>query len=146
MIEKSSGFSLVEVLVAIVVLTVAFFPIMIFFTNSIGFVSQREVLAQANNLAVDSMEFLNREASENGVGFLSTAADHDISYFSSYELLKDYNLIVNIEHFDKDFNAYSSLADIPAGDLLEDLKKVSVTVSWDDNSKSYQLDSIVRLW
>ncbi|MFW6029778.1 MAG: type IV pilus modification PilV family protein, partial [Halanaerobiales bacterium] len=145
-LKQSSGFSLIEVMAAIVILTVAFFPIMAYFTNSIGFVTQREVLSQANNLAVDSIEYLNKEANENSSDFFSTANDHDISYFSNYDLLKDYNIVVNIEHFDKDLNVYSNLSSIAEEDILESLKKISVNVSWDNNSKNYKLETIVRLW
>lgn len=56
--KQSSGFSLIKVLVAIVILTVAFFPIVGYFTNSIGFVSQSEKLFQAHDIAVESLEIL----------------------------------------------------------------------------------------
>jgi len=127
--NKSSGFSLVEVLVAIVVLTIAFFPIIAYFTNSIGFVSQREDLAEANNIAVNTIEFLKKKS------------ETDWDNLDSYTY--DSGITVAVNYLDKNLNSVSNGAVDAEGNRIDVLAEITVTVNI-DGGISYQLNSFVN--
>ena len=142
--KQSSGFSLVEVLVAIVVLTVAFFPIITYFTNSIGFVSQSERLAQAHDIAVDSLELIKNGDfnDQSDINVINSNIQNSLS--NNYDLfIEDYEIDLSLNYLDHDLNKLSSVA---AGDVyLEDLRLVTILIRWNNDQNSYSLDSIIRI-
>jgi prepilin-type N-terminal cleavage/methylation domain-containing protein len=127
--KQSSGFSLIEVMAAIVILTIAFIPIIAYFTNTIGFVSQREDLAEANNIAVNTIEFLKKKS------------ETDWDNLNSYTY--DNGIIVTIDYLDKNLNSVSNGAVDAEGNRIDVLAEINVSVDIDGDS-SYQLNSIVN--
>jgi len=127
--NKSSGFSLVEVMAAIVILTIAFIPIIAYFTNSIGFVSQREDLAEANNIAVNTIEFLKKKS------------ETDWDNLDSYTY--DSGITVAVNYLDKNLNSVSNGAVDAKGNRIDVLAEITVTVNI-DGGISYQLNSFVN--
>jgi prepilin-type N-terminal cleavage/methylation domain-containing protein len=127
--NKSSGFSLIEVMAAIVILTIAFFPIIAYFTNSIGFVSQREDLAEANNIAVNTIEFLKKKS------------ETDWDNLDSYTY--DSGITVAVNYLDKNLNSVSNGAVDAKGNRIDVLAEITVTVNI-DGGISYQLNSFVN--
>jgi len=142
MIKQSSGFSLIEVMAAIVVLTVAFFPIVGYFTNSIGFVTQRGVLTEANDITVNTMEYLKKESENNWNDLLVTSLEN--YNFGEYQYFNKSNLIdnSNIEYFSYELNG--SNYELTASDQSNAaFAKVTLRLIWDDN-KEYLLTSILK--
>jgi len=127
--NKSSGFSLIEVMAAIVILTIAFIPIIAYFTNSIGFVSQREDLAEANNIAVNTIEFLKKKS------------ETDWDNLDSYTY--DSGITVAVNYLDKNLNSVSNGAVDAKGNRIDVLAEITVTVNI-DGGISYQLNSFVN--
>lgn len=127
--KQSSGFSLIEVMAAIVILTIAFFPIIAYFTNSIGFVSQREDLAEANNIAVNTIEFLKKKS------------ETDWDNLDSYTY--DSGITVAVNYLDKNLNSVSNGAVDAKGNRIDVLAEITVTVNI-DGGISYQLNSFVN--
>jgi len=127
--KQSSGFSLIEVMAAIVILTIAFIPIIAYFTNTIGFVSQREDLAEANNIAVNTIEFLKKKS------------ETDWDNLNSYTY--DNGIIVTIDYLDKNLNSVSKGSVDAEGNRIDVLAEINVSVDIDGDS-SYQLNSIVN--
>jgi prepilin-type N-terminal cleavage/methylation domain-containing protein len=127
--KQSSGFSLIEVMAAIVILTIAFFPIIAYFTNSIGFVSQSEDLAEANNIAVNTIEFLKKKS------------ETDWDNLDSYTY--DSGITVAVNYLDKNLNSVSNGAVDAKGNRIDVLAEITVTVNI-DGGISYQLNSFVN--
>jgi prepilin-type N-terminal cleavage/methylation domain-containing protein len=127
--KQSSGFSLIEVMAAIVILTIAFIPIIAYFTNSIGFVTQRENLAEANNIAVNTIEFLKKKS------------ETDWDNLNSYNY--DSGITVAVDYLDKNLNSVSKGSVDAEGNRIDVLAEITVNVDIDGDS-SYQLNSIVN--
>ena len=62
--KENKGFTLIEIIMAIVILSLALIPILGFFINSIGFVDQTEINSQALDMAADTMEYFKNEINE----------------------------------------------------------------------------------
>ena len=130
--KKSDGFSLVETMSSIVILTIAIFPALGYFTNSINLVHQTEIRSQAMDMAVDTMEYF-KMASQNEALDINTAADDFANNGTS-----ETNIINTYDQFIDDYNIEVSLIDNGA------LEKIKVRVLWNDGSKNVELTSLVR--
>jgi len=130
--KKSDGFSLVEAMSAIVILTIAIFPALGYFTNSIDFVNQTEIRSQAMDIAVDTMEHF-KMASQNESVDINIESNNFLTNGTS-----ETNIINAYDLFTDDYNIEVSLTGIG------DLNKVEVRVLWNDGSKNVELTSLVR--
>jgi len=136
MFDNKNGFSLVEVLVAIVVLSIIVLPIINYFVNSIGIVHQSETMSQAADIANDTMEILKKGELNSDISFnINDSVDNSnlVKYeiytnANNYKVFADYTIEVDVTN-----NLYG----------FSDLTKYSVKIIWDD--KNYILDSIVRV-
>jgi len=130
--KKSDGFSLVETMSSIVILTIAIFPALGYFTNSINLVHQTEIRSQAMDMAADTMEYF-KMASQNEALDINTAADDFANNGTS-----ETNIINTYDQFIDDYNIEVSLTDNGA------LEKIKVRVLWNDGSKNVELTSLLR--
>ncbi len=122
MLRKNEGFSLVEVLVAIVILSIIVLPIINYFINSIGIVHQSGKMSQAVDIANDTMEiYKSGKLDEDLIGAANTNLD-------KYEKFAQYQITV---------------VESDNGGRLKNVRLISVKVKWDDNV--YELESIVRV-
>lgn len=129
--KKSEGFSLVETMSSIVILTIAIFPALGYFTNSINFVHQTEIRSQAMDIAVDTMEHLKMVSQDESLD------TNEADYFPINEI-SETNIINTYDLFTDDYNIEVSLTDIGA------LDKIKVRVLWNNNTKNVELTSLVR--
>jgi Tfp pilus assembly protein PilV len=130
--KKSDGFSLVETMSSIVILTIAIFPALGYFTNSINLVHQTEIRSQAMDMAVDTMEYF-KMTSKNESLDINTAVDNFANNGTN-----ETNIINTYDQFIDDYNIEVSLTDNGA------LEKINVRVLWNDGSKNVELTSLVR--
>jgi type IV pilus modification protein PilV len=137
MFNVEKGFSLVEVLIALVILTVAVFPIINYFTNSISIVHQSETMSQAADIAVDVMEILKNGDIETGTLNIdmSGSAPLDLDSLESA-------IYTHISEYDQ-FADYEAKIEISTISDYANIRLISLTISWDDND--YLLESIVRI-
>ncbi|SHM24196.1 type IV pilus modification PilV family protein [Halanaerobium congolense] len=140
--KESSGFSLIEVMAAIVILTLAFFPVIAYFTNSIGFVTQREILSEANDITVNTMEYLKKESEKNWDDLLFTSLDN--YSFGDYKYFSKDNLITNstIEYYVYELDEGSYVL-VSSDQNDADFARVTLRLTWDDN-KDYILTSVLK--
>jgi prepilin-type N-terminal cleavage/methylation domain-containing protein len=140
--KESSGFSLIEVMAAIVILTLAFFPVIAYFTNSIGFVTQREILSEANDITVNTMEYLKKESEKNWDDLLFTSLDN--YSFGDYKYFSKDNLITNstIEYYVYELDEGSYVL-VSSDQDDADFARVTLRLTWDDN-KDYILTSVLK--
>ncbi len=148
-LEKEEGFTLVEVMVAITVLTVALVPMMGFFTQSIKTTADAKTKSEALSLARWAVETVKVSANR-----VSNDGDSD---FGSNEIIdkvvnaegidafnpNDPNDEVTITELDgnSDFNINIKLSDYNIGD--PGLQKVEVTVSWNGGSQDIELTTLI---
>jgi prepilin-type N-terminal cleavage/methylation domain-containing protein len=141
--KQSSGFSLVEVMAAIVILTLAFFPIIAYFTNSLGFVTQREILSEANDITVNTMEYLKKEAENNWNNLLETSLDN--YNFADHKYFNKENLKANsaIDYYAYQKQADGSYQRNSSDQAKADFARVTLRLTWDE-TKDYSLTSILK--
>jgi len=132
--KKSDGFSLVETMSSIVILTIAIFPALGYFTNSINLVHQTEIRSQAMDMAVDTMEYFKMTSQNEALG-LSKQANEFSTNTSDIE-----NEIIN--SYDKFIDDYD--IDVIFDSGIGNNKKITAIVYWDNDKKNYQLTSLVR--
>lgn len=130
LLNNSTGYSLVETMTAVVILTIAIFPALGYFTNSIGFVHQTEIRSQAMDIASDTMENFKSEAKNNWSNLNSAADNFTIN-----------NLVDNYNYFVDDYNIDVKISDT---ELIEDVKDVTVTISWHNGANNLSLSSLLR--
>jgi len=133
--NNNDGFSLVEAMSGIVILTIALFPALGYFTNSIGFVHQTEIRSQAMDIAEDTMEYFKMEA-KNDWSELNTAADN-----FSVDNGVGKNILAGYSNFNDD---YLITVEIPESDFVENIKSIDITVSWDSGENNVELSSFLR--
>ncbi|ADQ14866.1 type IV pilus modification PilV family protein [Halanaerobium hydrogeniformans] len=139
MFKHEEGFSLIEVVLALVILTVAVFPILNYFTNSIGVVSQSVTLSQTADISVDIMEILKHGDIDTKTMTIdmsdSVPADPLASviynHVKGYDLFADYFIDIDISEIAKN------------GDNYGNIRKVSIKITWSDSE--FELDSVVRI-
>lgn len=134
----NDGFTLVEVMLAIVILTIAFIPILYYYSSSIKIVHQTEIRSQAIKLARDYMEIIKSEAAtdwENLYNFTEKLKIDDIS--------SDYNLLAKDYKLDVTFSGYDFNGD---GDSTNDGnigKKVTVKITWENGTRELKLETLI---
>lgn len=127
---NQKGFTLIEIIVVIFILGIAFVPILNYFTNSVGFVREVEVRSQALNIAGDAVESVKAKSSdwddlEEYVNNLS------IDEFSNnYDLLANFGISGNLNSFDFNDDGVEGSDDDEIGMQLD------ITVSWNDSSET----------
>lgn len=123
--RSSNGFTLMEVLVAMLILTVGLFgmaALTIEIINSNG-LSNR--MSTATVLAQDKME-------EIRPGFFVTPPSNTTT-IEDYNTISDHPLFKRVER----------ITDIVAGSPAADMKKITVTVYWDSDARSVKLKTIL---
>ena len=129
--NKSDGFTLIEVIAAIVLISIAIVPILGYFTNSIFFVSEATTRSQALDMASDLMEYYKSIALAKwdnlSPNMNESYVPSDFVFFSDYDFLQnDYGI------------------DVVTDPSYSNIKKISVTVTWDNGNKEVKLNSLVR--
>ena len=147
--KNNEGFTLIEIIVAIVILSLAIIPILSYFIQSIDIVDQTENHSQALDIAIDSTEYF-RNIIENdsysdltnlqvkmddfSEAFNNNTNDNELS---NYDKFTNYILDINAE--EKDVYADNN----NKGDN-NTLIKITVDISWDDGKRDMKLDTLVR--
>jgi len=129
-LSNKDGFTLVDVMLGITILSLALLPFMGFFANSTRIVHNTEIRSQALKIARDALEIIKArvEYDWSFLDKLNTFCINNIynSSTQDYDLLVDYTLTA----------AYLSGYDFNGdGNTTNDLdlgRKVIVTVSWND--------------
>jgi type II secretory pathway pseudopilin PulG len=128
--SDKEGFTLVDVMLGITILSLALLPFMVFFANSTRIVHNTEIRSQALKIARDALEIIKGKT-EYDWSFLDNLNAFCInniydSATQDYDLLVDYTLTA----------AYLSGYDFNGdGNTTNDLdlgRKVIVTVGWND--------------
>jgi prepilin-type N-terminal cleavage/methylation domain-containing protein len=143
-INRIEGFTLIELVLAIVILSLAIIPILGFFINSIGIVDQTETHSQALDIAVDTTEYFknvieNQMDSSNPTYLTDLQAIMDEfandfnndtvdNKLANYELFTNYILTIDANNVDTDL----------------ELVKVTVDISWDSGDRNIKLNTLVR--
>lgn len=130
LLNNSAGYSLVETMSAVVILTIAIFPALGYFANSVGFVHQTEIRSQAMDIASDTMENFKSESKNNWSNLNSEADSYTIN-----------NLADKYDFFVDDYNIEVKVS---ATELIEDVKDIKVTISWNDGANNLSLSSLLR--
>lgn len=149
MLIDEEGFTLVEVLAALIILSVAVLPIVNYFTNTIGIVHQSETMSQAADIALGTMEILKSGELDNNLNIDMTAGEPSDSteaaiynyVDSGFDEFADYTIEIDLYYLSTDLSTSYSTEPV---DYNEDLRKIEVKVSWPDDNE-YILDSIVRV-
>ncbi len=119
--NNNSGFTLMEVLVAMLILSVGLLGTAALITGIINSNKLSNRISAATVLAQDKMEEIR------GVGY-DDAEDEDGT--------EDYNIIPN-------YPLYKRITDVVAGDPAAGMKKITVTVYWDSDNHSVVLQTII---
>jgi Tfp pilus assembly protein PilV len=131
--KKNDGFSLVETMSGIVILTIALFPALGYFTNSVQFVHQTEIRSQAMDIAADTMEYFKKEAKNNFSGIDSKADEFNNTNDGGTGIIDNYD----------SFTEYD--IDVITSDTgIGNNKKITVEVNWNNGQKNVQLTSLIR--
>jgi type IV pilus assembly protein PilV len=119
--DNNSGFTLMEVLVAMVILSVGLLGTAALITGIISSNKLSNRISTATVLAQDKMEEIR------GVGYVD-AEDEDRT--------EDYNIIPN-------YSLYKRITDVVASDPAVGMKKITVTVYWDSDAHWVELKTIL---
>ena len=119
--RNNSGFTLMEVLVAMVILTVGLLGMAALIAGIINSNKLSNRISTATVLAQDKIEEIR------GVGY-DDAEDEDGT--------EDYNII-------PDYTLYKRITDVVAGDPAAGMKKIAVTVYWDSDDHLVVLQTIL---
>jgi len=130
LLNNSAGYSLVETMSAVVILTIAIFPALGYFANSVGFVHQTEIRSQAMDIASDTMETFKSESKNNWSNLNSEADNFTIN-----------NLVDKYDFFVDDYSIQVNVSDT---ELIEDVKDIKVTISWNGGANNLSLSSLLR--
>ena len=117
--DNNSGFTLMEVLIAMVILTVGLLGMAALIAGIINSNKLSNRISTATVLAQDKMEDIKRIGYDNAGGGA-----------------EDYNTI-------SDYPLYKRLTDVAAGDPAAGMKKITVTVYWDADDHSVALQTIL---
>ncbi|MBC8200269.1 MAG: type IV pilus modification protein PilV [Desulfobacterales bacterium] len=120
-LRSSNGFTLMEVLVAMLILSVGLLGMAALITGIINSNKLSNRISTATVLAQDKMEKIR------GVGY-DDAEDEDGT--------EDYNNISN-------YLLYKRITAVAAGDPAAGMKKITVTVYWDSDDHSVVLNTIL---
>lgn len=134
--EGERGFTLIELLLTLCIIGITLIPLLIYFANSISFISEAEKRAQGVKLANTLLENIKVEARENPdiISFLE-----GIDVLGRYIDLEKYSL----RAVDYSASAWTdNLIDID-GDGQEDGWIIGIRVYWNDSQKSVALSSLV---
>ena len=118
-LRSGNGFTLMEVLVAMLILSVGLLGMAALTTGIINSNKLSNRISAATVLAQDKMEEIR------SAGYAGAADDTE-----------DYNSIA-------DYPLYKRITDVTDGDPAEGMKKITVTVYWDSDSHSVVLNTIL---
>lgn len=130
--KKSDGFSLVETMSSIVILTIAIFPALGYFTNSIDLVHQTEIRSQAMDIAVDTMEYFKMTSQNEALDINTKINEFNANGTSETNIINTY------DSFTDDYNIEVFLTEVGT------LDKIKVQVLWNSGSKNVELTSLIR--
>ncbi|MCK8816851.1 prepilin-type N-terminal cleavage/methylation domain-containing protein [Natroniella sulfidigena] len=117
--SKEEGFSLLEMVIGIAILSIVLIPTLSFFSSSLSFIGRTDQRTQALNVGQQMMEELKAQDFE---GLEDKEKTKEVGNFS-------FDLDIEVEE---------------EPDALEDIKKVTVTVSWeDDDSQKIELVTLI---
>lgn len=149
MLIDEEGFTLVEILAALIILSVAVFPIVNYFANTIGIVHQSETRSQAADIALGTMEILKSGELDTDLNINMSAGEPSdptaaavYKYVNSgFDEFADYTIEIDLYYLSTDLSTAYSTEPV---DYNEDLRKIEVKVNWPENNE-YILDSLVRV-
>ena len=126
--KKEEGFTLIEIVVSILILSIIIIATSSYFSNSVRFVQQTSIRSQALLIARMTIEEIKNEATEfeDWDDLASELRTIDIAddIFGNFDLLtNDYDIIIAIS------------------DIETDLKMIEVKVNWD--SSNVQLETLI---
>jgi len=146
--KKCSGFSLVEVMAAIVILTIAFFPISNYFTNSIGHISQSEVLSQSHDIVNNTIEELKTGEYKTQSDLDNLESEIESNLSSNYTLYADdYDLEMTLKYLDQNLIEYNDFTNIDQTTdvYLNDIRLVVIDISWNNGNNNYSVETFLRV-
>ena len=117
--NNNNGFTLMEVLVAMLILSVGLLGMAALIAGIINSNKLSNRISTATVLAQDKMEDIKRIGYDNAGGGA-----------------EDYNTI-------SDYPLYKRLTDVAAGDPAAGMKKITVTVYWESDDHSITLNTIL---
>ncbi|MFH1581821.1 MAG: prepilin-type N-terminal cleavage/methylation domain-containing protein [Pseudomonadota bacterium] len=117
--NNNSGFTLMEVLVAMLILSVGLLGMAALITGIINSNKLSNRISVATVLAQDKMEDIKRIGYDNAVGGTE-----------DYDTISDYSL-------------YKRITNVATGDPAAGLKKITVTVYWESDDHSVVLNTIL---
>ena len=117
--DNNSGFTLMEVLMAMLILSVGLLGMAALITGIINSNKLSNRISTATVLAQDKMEDIKR------AGYADAADDTE-----------DYNTI-------SDYSLYKRITDVVADDPAAGMKKITVTVYWESDNHSVVLNTIL---
>lgn len=136
--KKTDGFSLVESMSAIVILTIALLPALGYFGSSVDMVHQVETRSQAMDIAVDTMEYFKMKA-KNDWSEINTAAT-DFSKADNQQkinFLSTYNQNIFADE-------YNIEVEVSESNIIGNVKDITVNVKWNNDQSQLSLSSLLR--
>ena len=118
--RNNSGFTLMEVLVAMLILTVGLLGMAALIAGIINSNKLSNRISTATVLAQDKMEKIT------GVGYAGADAEAGTEPYNG-----------------EDFPLYKRITDVAAGDPAAGMKKITVTVYWESDDHSITLNTIL---
>lgn len=131
--SQDEGFTLIEIIIAIAILSIIIIASSQYYTNSIYFVNHSEIRSQALLLARISIEEMKAKAINNWdtVDDIAAAFSIESPVFSSIDLLSNnYNITVNLAEID-----------IDADGTNDDIREITVNVNWEQGN--LELESLI---
>jgi len=141
------GFTIIEIVVVIAIITTVFISILSFFVFDIKVAEREQMRIKAISLAEEAMEAVrsfrdNTDWDINGVGILNVNTDYGLTVgglgwdiISGSENINSFTRIIIFENVSRDLNDdIESIYNISNDD--SDTKKVTVIVSWSDRQGS----------
>lgn len=132
-INREEAFTLIEIIMAIVILSIIIIASSQYYINSIHFVNYSEIRSQALLIARITIEEIKAAAVNNWdtVDDIATAFSIESPVFSSIDLLSnDYNITINLAEIDIDGDGTN-----------DDLREITVNVSWEQGN--LELESLI---
>ncbi|MTI60880.1 MAG: prepilin-type N-terminal cleavage/methylation domain-containing protein [Firmicutes bacterium] len=132
-INREEAFTLIEIIMAIAILSIIIIASSQYYINSIHFVNYSEIRSQALLIARIAIEEIKAAAVNNWdtAGDVAAVFSIESPVFSSIDLLSnDYNITINLAEIDIDGDGNN-----------DDLREITVNVSWEQGN--LELESLI---
>ena len=133
-IKSNSGYTLVEIILAIAIMGLVVVPVFSYMTNSGRLITYADEREMAIWIAQQRMEFLKSQGygdiDGELQGYVDVDNDDELVYVSaSNHVSYDYNKY-------PDYKLYENI-----DDSVDHIKKIIIRIKWDDNNKEVDLHS-----